>query len=142
AAAARKTNVRIPELDPLVSIVIATKNEPFLIYDAVSSCLNNTYHNLEIVIVNDGSDDHGTTAAAIDHIVKCNAGRVKAIHLERNMGKRKAMAVGVKQLAEGEIVIFLDSDTIIERDAIKKLVSCMIADPDLGAIVGYCRALN
>jgi cellulose synthase/poly-beta-1,6-N-acetylglucosamine synthase-like glycosyltransferase len=142
AAAARKTNVSIPELDPLVSIVIATKNEPFLIYDAVSSCLNNTYHNLEIVIVNDGSDDYGTTAAAIDHIVKCNAGRVKAIHLERNKGKRKAMAVGVKQSAEGEIVIFLDSDTIIERDAIKKLVSCMIADPDLGAIVGYCRALN
>ena len=126
---------------PKVSVVIATKNEKFIIYDAVYSCLNSSYQNLEVVIVNDGSDDGGVTAAAVDELVKANPGRVKAKHLAKNEGKRKAMREGVR-IATGELVVFLDSDTIVEKDAIGRLVSCMIDDPDLGAIVGYCRALN
>jgi hyaluronan synthase len=127
---------------PLVSIVIATKNEKYLIHDAVESCLKSNYPYIEVVIVNDGSDDWGATVSAIDDIVRSSS-KVKAIHLPKNMGKRKAMAVGVKSPdTKGEIVIFLDSDTIVEKDAIGKLVTCMVNDPKLGAIVGYCRALN
>jgi hyaluronan synthase len=137
AGAPRKSNAM-----PLVSVIIATKNEPFLIYDAVDSCLTSSYKNLEVIIVNDGSDDNGMTAAAISDIVATDSLRVKTLHLERNMGKRKAMAAGFKMITQSEIVIFLDSDTIIEKDAISKLVTCMVNDRDLGAIVGYCRALN
>lgn len=127
---------------PRVSVVIATKNEKFIIYDAVYSCLNSKYKNLEVVIVNDGSDDDGITETAINELVKANPAHVKSIHLPRNLGKRKAMQVGVKRSATGEIVVFLDSDTIIDEDAIGRLVACMIDDEDLGAVVGYCRALN
>ena len=126
---------------PLVSVVIATKNEQFIIYDSVYSCLNSKYKNLEVVVVNDGSDDGGITASAVDELTNANPGHVNGIHLPRNLGKRKAMREGVLN-ARGEIIVFLDSDTIVDEDGIGRLVACMNDDPDYGAIVGYCRALN
>jgi hyaluronan synthase len=135
-----KKNELAMKYNPLVSVVIATKNERFVIFDAAHSALNSSYKNLEVCIVNDGSDDD-FTAANIDELVKHNGGKVKAKHLATNEGKRRAMRHGF-YLSEGEIVIFLDSDTIVEHDAIERLVRCMNDDPHLGAIVGYCRALN
>ena len=127
---------------PLVSVVIACKNEPYLLYDSVESCLTQSYRNLEVIIVDDGSDD-GVTPKAMDDIAAASHGRVRVRHLERNMGKRVAMAEGVKNIPDaGELVVFLDSDTIIEHDAVARLVTCMVNDDNLGAIVGYCRALN
>jgi len=128
------------QYNPKVSVVIATKNERFVIFDAAHSALNSSYKNLEVCIVNDGSDDN-FTAQNIDELVKHNNGRVRAKHLARNEGKRRAMRHGF-YLSEGEIIIFLDSDTIVEHDAIERLVRCMNDDPNLGAIVGYCRPLN
>jgi len=135
-----KKNPLVKIVKPKVSVVIATKNERFIIFDTVYSALNCSYKNLEVCIVNDGSDDN-FTAYNIDELVKANPGRVRAKHLERNEGKRKAMRHGF-YLAEGEIIVFLDSDTIVEYEAIEKLVACMVDDPHYGAIVGYCRALN
>lgn len=133
-----------PKYKPLVSVVVACKNEPFILNDTVESCLTSSYQNLEIVIVDDGSDD-GITPANMDAIVHANNGRVRVLHLEKNQGKRVAMQIGVKDVAKrgkGEIILFLDSDTIVEHDAIARLINCMGNDPDLGCIVGYCRALN
>jgi hyaluronan synthase len=135
------TNPRVRTEHPKVSVVIATKNERFVIFDAVYSCLNCKYKNLEVCIVNDGSDDNGVTAGNINELVKANPGRVKAKHLATNEGKRKAMRHGV-HMATGEIIVFLDSDTIADEDGISRLVACLVDDPDLGCLVGYCRALN
>jgi hyaluronan synthase len=125
---------------PKVSVVIATKNERYVIFDAAYSALDSSYENLEVCIVNDGSTDE-YTGPNIDELVKANPGRVKAKHLARNEGKRKAMRHGF-YLSDGEIIVFLDSDTIVEHDAIERLVAIMLDDPSYGAIVGYCRALN
>src|SRR5215467_319633 len=142
-----RRNVLAMQYNPLVSVVIATKNERFVIFDAAHSALNSSYKNLEVCIVDDGSDDD-FTAQNIDELVKHNNGRVKAKHLKdpktglpKNEGKRRAMRHGF-YLSEGEIIIFLDSVTIVEHDAIERLVRCMNDDSNLGAIVGYCRPLN
>lgn len=135
-------NPKVLTEHPPVSVVIATKNErPITLHDCVYSCLNSSYPNLEVVVINDGSDDGGKTANAIDELRQANPNTVKTVHLTKNLGKRKAMMTGVYR-AKGDIVVFLDSDTIVEKDGIARLVACMIDDPDLGAIVGYCRALN
>jgi hyaluronan synthase len=126
---------------PLVSVVIATKNEKHIIFDTAYSCLNSSYKNLEICIVNDGSDDGGITAANVDDLVRTNPGKVRGKHLARNEGKRKAMRHGVL-MAQGEIIVFLDSDTIVDQDGIDHLVTCLVDDPNMGAITGYCRSLN
>jgi hyaluronan synthase len=135
-----KKNPLAMKYNPLVSVVIATKNERFVIFDAAYSALNSSYQNLEVCIVDDGSDDD-FTAQNIDELVKHSDGRVKAKHLPKNEGKRRAMRHGF-YLSEGEIIIFLDSDTIVEYEAIEHLVRCINNDPNLGAIVGYCRPLN
>lgn len=128
--------------NPLVSAVIAVKNDQYVISDTVNSCLNSSYANLEVVIVNDGSNDDGATARAIDFMEDTNPKRVKGIHLPKNLGKRKAIREGITQAAKGDVLILLDSDTIVERDAIRNLVRCLTNDPDLGACVGYCRPFN
>lgn len=128
--------------NPLVSAVIAVKNDQYVIADTVNSCLNSSYANLEVIVVNDGSDDNGATASAIDFTSQTNPLRVKGIHLSKNMGKRKAIQEGIRQAAKGEVLILLDSDTIVEKDAIRNLVRCLTNDPDLGAVVGYCRPFN
>ena len=46
------------KFDPFVSIVIITKNRSHLIEDSIISCLNQTYQNFELVIVDDGSTDN------------------------------------------------------------------------------------
>lgn len=127
---------------PFVSVVIAVKNEPYVISDTINSCLSSSYSNLEVVAVNDGSNDGGVTETAINTLQSQNPQRVKALHLTRNMGKRKAINVGIKTRAKGQILILLDSDTIVEKDAIRNLVRCIANDPDLGAVVGYCRPIN
>lgn len=140
--------------NPRVSVVIATKNERHVIFDAARSALASTYKNLEVVIIDDGSNDDGFTAANIDDLAKHNP-RVKAKHLgeyetlrhgekvwvPKNEGKRKAMRAGF-HLSEGELIIFLDSDTIVETEAIERLVRVMNNNPNMGCCVGYCRALN
>jgi hyaluronan synthase len=142
--ALQKPKVHQPQAKwtPLVSAVIAVKNDQYVIADTVNSCLNSSYANLEVIVVNDGSDDDGATKAAINHIRAQNLHRVKAVHLETNQGKRKAIRIGIRDHAKGEILILLDSDTIVEQDAIRNLVKCMANDPELGAVVGYCRPFN
>lgn len=136
-----KKNPGAMNAQPKVSVVIATKNERHVIFDCVYSCLQSKYKNLEVIIVNDGSDDHGITAGNIEELAKANPSRVLRKHLATNEGKRRAMRHGV-YMANGEIIVFLDSDTIVDEDGIGRLVACINNDPDLGAIVGYCRALN
>ena len=130
------------ERNPLVSAVISVKNDQHVIGDTVNSCIQSSYANLEVVVVNDGSNDNGATAAAIDLIHMQNLQRVKTVHLERNMGKRRAVREGINRQAKGEILVLLDSDTIVEKDAIRNLVRCLTNDPDMGAAVGYCRPFN
>jgi hyaluronan synthase len=127
---------------PFCSVVIAVKNDPVIIGETVRSCLGSSYSNLEVIVVNDGSDDRGATEQAINKVQAQNPHRVKAIHLQRNKGKRKAIRLGVDLKAEGDVLVLLDSDTIVEHDAIRNLVRCLTNDPDLGAVVGYCRPLN
>lgn len=127
---------------PLVSAVIAVKNDQYVIGDTVTSCLESSYANLEVVVVNDGSNDGDATRNAIESLVEENPNRVTGIHLEKNMGKRKAIQQGINQAAKGEVLILLDSDTIVHHDAIRNLVRCITNDPDLGAVVGYCRPFN
>ena len=140
--ALKPTNPEAENRTPLVSAVIAVKNDQHVIGDTVNSCLNSSYANLEVVVVNDGSNDNGATKRAINRLQKQNPQRVKPIHLERNMGKRKAIQIGITQQAKGEVLILLDSDTIVEKDAIRNLVRCITNDPDMGAAVGYCRPFN
>lgn len=126
--------------NPLASIIIAAKNEPILIKNAVSSCLGSSYDNIEIFLVNDGSTDE--TGIVMDNLHRQNPDKVKVFHIAKNVGKRKAITEAIKNgNIHGDIIILHDSDSIVSPTAIERLMS-VFRNPDAGAATCYSRPLN
>jgi glycosyltransferase involved in cell wall biosynthesis len=89
---------------PLVSVVIPTRNRPEFLLRAISSVLNQTYRNLEIVVIVDGPDS--ATMTAMQDVSGPN---VRVIELPQNVGGSEARNTGVRN-AKGEWIAFLDDD--------------------------------
>jgi hyaluronan synthase len=126
-------------LEPHVAIVMPGFNEEAAIARSLRSLLQLDYPagKLEIVAVDDGSTDG--TLAAMRSVAKWDA-RVQVIAFPENRGKRAAMAAGIRA-TDAEIVAFVDSDSVLEPDALRKLVQGF-ADPKVGAICGHANVLN
>ncbi len=90
--------------NPLVTIIISTYNRVSVLKRAVLSAVNQSYKNLEILIVNDASTDN--TAVVVNSI---EDQRVKYICHEKNKGLASVRNTGIKN-ASGEFITFLDDD--------------------------------
>lgn len=123
---------------PSVSIVISARNEEAAIEATIDSCFAVDYppDKLEVIAVDDGSTDG--TPAAVARALKKHP-KLKARRIPPS-GKRDGMATGVR-LAEGELVVFVDSDTFLYPDAIRQIVSGF-QDPTVGAIAGNTEVAN
>lgn len=133
----RKRNLDKNLSKPFISCVFAVRNEEKLISRCLSSLLNSNYENKEVIVVNDASTD-GTKEILDQYEGTKN---LKIIHLTKNVGKKKAIAEGLK-IAKGEIFVFTDSDCVVEPDAIKKIIEVFVLKPEVGAMCGHGRALN
>ncbi len=124
---------------PTVSIVVPAFNEEECIAETITSCIAVDYPSdlLEVVAVNDGSTD-ATWQRMLE--VKERHSRVCLVDLGRNHGKRAAMAEGIRR-SSGEIVMFVDSDSYLEPDAVTQIVQ-PFASPDVGAVVGHADVAN
>jgi len=116
--------------EPLVSVVIPAYNVEKFIPKTLESVLGQTYENLEIIVVNDGSVDK--TGAVVEKILGSQSRfPYKVIH-KRNEGVSVARNVGIEN-AKGKYIKFLDGDDWLIPDAIEVLVeaceknSCEIA---------------
>jgi len=127
-------------LEPRVAIVMPAFNEQDAIARSLRSLLAVDYpaHKLEIVAVDDGSTD--ATLSELRVVETEAAGRVRVIVFPENQGKRAAMAAGIRA-TDAEIVAFVDSDSVLEPDALAKLVQAF-ADPRVGAVCGHADVLN
>ncbi|MDQ3935752.1 MAG: glycosyltransferase family 2 protein [Actinomycetota bacterium] len=127
------------KVEPAVAIVMPSFNEEAAIRRSLLSLLAVDYpeEKLEIVAVNDGSTD-GTLAEM--RAVAGATDRVRVIDFPENRGKRAAMAAGIGATS-AEIVAFVDSDSTLEPDALRKLVQGF-ADPKVGAICGHADVAN
>jgi hyaluronan synthase len=126
-------------LEPHVAIVMPGFNEESAIADSLRSLLALDYpvEKLELVAVDDGSTD-GTLEAM--RAVASENGRVRVISFPENRGKRAAMAAGIRATS-AEIVAFVDSDSVLEPDSLRRLVQGF-KDPKVGAICGHADVLN
>jgi cellulose synthase/poly-beta-1,6-N-acetylglucosamine synthase-like glycosyltransferase len=114
---------------PSVSIVIAAHNEADKIRRKIehSLALDYPYDCLEILVASDASDD-GT-----DDIVKEYVGRgVHLVRAPQRLGKEHVQGLALA-VARGEVVVMTDAATILEPDALKRLVQ-NFADPTIGAV--------
>lgn len=108
----------------LVSVIIPIFNAEMYLIDCIESIINQTYENLEIILVDDGSCDK---SGAICDAFAVRDNRIKVHHL-KNGGVAKARNLGLKY-AKGRFIAFSDSDDLMERDFIEKAVTA-IQDAD------------
>jgi teichuronic acid biosynthesis glycosyltransferase TuaG len=117
--------------NPLVSIIIPTYNATSYIEEAVGSALNQTYKNIEVVIVDDGSTDG--TRSVLDPYIK----EKKIIYVRQdNKGLAGARNTGMRA-AHGEFIALLDSDDMFLPNKIERQVGYLIDHPECG--VSYCN---
>ncbi|MDP9489221.1 MAG: glycosyltransferase [Thermoproteota archaeon] len=122
---------------PLISIVVPAKNEEKNIRNCVQSCLNQTYKNKEIIVVNDGSTDK--TGEVLDEIRKENrTSNFRILHLSKSVGKKRAVEAA-SEIARGEIYAFMDSDCDMAFDAVEKAAKIFHNDRKLGALTCHGR---
>ena len=105
------------ESGPLVSLIIRTKDRPDLLANAVKSVSQQTYTNIELVVVNDGGED-------VEDVIKTLSEDIPVIYIahENNMGRAAAANTGLKA-SNGDCINFLDDDDILYPQHIETLVT-------------------
>lgn len=114
------------EMTPLVTAVIPNYNYSRYLADAVGSALNQTYENLEVIVVDDGSTDDSLK------VLEQFSDRIKVI-AQQNAGVSAARNNGVAAGA-GEYLAFLDADDVWHPEKIKKQVERFASEPSLGMV--------
>ena len=106
-----------------ISIIIPAYNVEKYISRCIDSVLKQTYSNLEIILVDDGSKDK---SGHICDIYKEKDSRIKVIHKE-NGGLSDARNYGIRE-AQGEYIVFIDSDDYVDSNYIEELYNLVIKD--------------
>lgn len=110
----------MPKNDALVSIIIPVWNTGKYVENLIQSLFDQTYQNLEIIAVDDGSSDD---SLEILQALEKKDSRLKVLH-QKNAGASAARNRGV-EAAHGKYVIFIDSDDDVTKDFVEKLVEQM-----------------
>jgi glycosyltransferase involved in cell wall biosynthesis len=101
-------------MNDLVSIVIPTYNRADLLPQAIESALNQTYRNIEIIVVDDGSTDE------TDDVCRRYGAKVRYIR-KRNGGVASALNKGISEM-QGEWLKWLSSDDYLQPEAVELLL--------------------
>jgi len=122
--------------EPLVSIVIAVYNAGDYLRPSVQSILTQTYKNLEVLLVNDGSTD-----GCMESIANLRDHRIKIIN-QQNTGKAAVMNRALKTIS-GPFYAIQDADDISHPQRIELQIKCMLENPTLAAVfTGHEMILN
>jgi len=97
-----------------ISVIIPTFNRGHLIIKSIKSVLNQTYPNIEILVVDDGSTDN--TEKLIKNF---DNNRIKYIKIKKNIGASHARNIGIMN-ASGKYISFQDSDDVYHIDKLEK----------------------
>ncbi len=112
------------ENQPLISIVINNYNYEQFVAESIDSALSQTYSNVEVVVIDDGSTD------ASRKVIEGYGQRIQSIFQEN--GKQAAALNTGFVASRGDIVLFLDADDYLLADAAAKIVEAF--QPDIGKV--------
>jgi glycosyltransferase involved in cell wall biosynthesis len=110
---------------PRVSVVIPTYNDSVFLSDAISSVLSQTFRDIEVIVVDDGSTDN-----TIEIVKSFQDPRIRYIYQE-NRGVAAARNTGILA-SRAEYIAWQDSDNVLFEDAIRKNVEFMDEHPEVG----------
>lgn len=118
----------------LISVIIPVYNVETYLYDCLESVVNQTYKNLEIILINDGSEDQ---SGSICNQFQSADSRIKVLH-NINGGLSDARNHGIK-IATGKFLIFIDSDDIVDIKYIEELHDTLKKENADMSICNYIR---
>ena len=121
----------LQEKKPLISVIVPIFQMEKYLDKCISSIIAQSYDNLEIILVDDGSDDN---SPAICDKYQAEDSRVKVIH-KKNGGLSQARNYGLR-VATGNFIGFVDSDDWIEPNMYELLLSALL---DTGADIAVCN---
>ena len=126
---------------PSCAVVVPAYNEGRQVVLTLESLLKSDYppEKMEIIAVNDGSCDD--TWKWIADAADSSGGRIRALNLTRNGGKRNALYQGFRSTG-AEIVVTIDSDSIVLPDTVRKIVAPLVRSREIGGVAGNIRVLN
>ncbi len=120
---------------PLVSIIIPTYNREEFIRNSIISAANQTYKNIEIIVIDDGSTDN--TGCIVKQIQQ-NTDIKIYYYYQKNSGVSSARNFGIEK-ANGEYIAFLDSDDQWDCSKLEKQMARIV---EIGAQVCYCGTIR
>jgi cellulose synthase/poly-beta-1,6-N-acetylglucosamine synthase-like glycosyltransferase len=120
---------------PSVSIIVPAHNEEKVIERCIEALLEIDYPKKEVIVVDDGSTDRTYELAT-----RYEQEGVKVFHKSNAGGKSVALNTGTL-FAKGEIIVTCDADSLIDRNAIRK-IAIRFEDPTVNAVAGNVKVLN
>ncbi|QED36688.1 glycosyltransferase family 2 protein [Antarcticibacterium arcticum] len=126
---------------PTCTVIVPAYNEGKLVYSTLQSLVNSSYpaEKLQLIAIDDGSKDD--TWEWMQKAKKELGDRVSIYQQPHNQGKRHALYRGFN-LGTGDVFVTVDSDSIVEEDTLRNLVSPFITNENCGAVAGNVRVLN
>ncbi len=125
--------------NPLVSIIIPNYNYQDWVGEAIKSCLNQTYKNIEIIVIDDCSADD--SRKSIGKLQKVNSGIIKFFTTPHQSGATCARNLGVEK-SKGGYFLFLDADDLLLPNAVMSLLNTIKknnTDAAVGGWINFCQ---
>lgn len=120
---------------PLISVIIPCYNDSLYIKQAVHSALDQTYSNIEVIVVDDGSNQE--TKAVLKKLEPL----FTKLITQDNQGQSAARNVGIKE-ANGDYILVLDSDDFFEPSFCEKAISVLNEDANVKIVASYMIRFN
>ncbi len=126
---------------PTVTVIIPAYNEGRQVYATLKSLAASDYpeEKMQLISIDDGSQDD--TWQWMQKAKEELGSRVDIYQQPKNMGKRHALYRGF-HLGTGAVFVTVDSDSEVDRDTMRNLVSPFVTNPKCGAVAGNIRVLN
>jgi glycosyltransferase involved in cell wall biosynthesis len=125
---------------PLVSVIIPAYNEEDAIDAAILSLANQTYNQLQLIVVDDGSDDD-TSQTAREALRSTSVSRYSILRNDTNMGQSFARNRGFMH-SDGDYTIFHDADDLSTPRRLEKQVEHLESNPSVGVVGGAYFYIN
>lgn len=119
-----------------LSIIMPVFNAELFVAEAIQSVLNQTFKNLELIVINDGSNDNSKSV-----IQSFNDPRIKYFENPRNSGIVFSRNLGLK-LAQGNYIGMLDADDIAHPKKFEKQIAFLHQNKDYGLIGSWVRFID
>lgn len=124
--------------EPLVSVLIPCFNVEKYVESSLNNVITQTYKNLEILVIDDGSTDN--TRSILDQFAKKDQ-RINVVYNKENKGLIKSLNKGI-DLAKGEYIARTDADDLVEKNWIEELIYILEKSPEILAIGAHANIIN